>query len=67
MRLPGGKMRWNNMIDDFYKPFHTDIEHTLEKAERAKGERELGIDPKTGKKVNCPHGTLWPNGANWKC
>src|SRR3954468_6116958 len=36
-----GKMRWNNMIDDFYKPFHNNIEQTLEKAERAKGERVL--------------------------
>jgi DNA topoisomerase-1 len=46
-----GKMQWNNMIDDFYKPFHKDIEHTLETAERAKGERELGVEPETGKKV----------------
>ncbi|MFX8887204.1 DNA topoisomerase, partial [Acinetobacter baumannii] len=46
-----GKIQWNNMIDEFYKPFHDTIEHTLENAERAKGERELGIDPQTGKKV----------------
>jgi DNA topoisomerase-1 len=38
------------MIDGFYKPFHETIEHTLETAERAKGERELGIDEATGKK-----------------
>ncbi len=55
-----GKMKWNNMIDDFYKPFHTDIEHTLEKAERAKGERELGIDPQTGKKVIARMGRYGP-------
>lgn len=46
-----GKIQWNKMIDNFYQPFHVDIEHTLENAERAKGERELGIDPGTGKKV----------------
>ncbi|OIR13299.1 DNA topoisomerase 1 [mine drainage metagenome] len=46
-----GKMQWNKMIDDFYKPFHVGIEHTLENAERAKGERELGIDAASGKKV----------------
>lgn len=46
-----GKKKWNNMIDNFYKPFHETIEHTLENADRAKGERELGIEEATGKKV----------------
>jgi DNA topoisomerase-1 len=55
-----GKMRWNNMIDGFYKPFHNTIEQTLEKAERAKGERELGIDPETGKKVIARMGRFGP-------
>jgi len=48
------------MIDDFYKPFHIGIEHTLENAERAKGERELGIDPITGKKVIARMGRYGP-------
>jgi DNA topoisomerase-1 len=46
-----GKIQWNKMIRNFYEPFHENIEHTLENAERAKGERELGIDPESGKKV----------------
>nr|MCU0322904.1 DNA topoisomerase [Chitinophagaceae bacterium] len=46
-----GKTKWSSMIDGFYKPFHENIEHTLENAERAKGERELGIDEATGKKI----------------
>src|SRR5690606_29634850 len=25
-----GKLKWNSMIDNFYKPFHNDIEVTLE-------------------------------------
>ena len=49
--IAGGKMKWSTMIDGFYKPFHETIEHTLETAERAKGERELGIDEITGKRV----------------
>jgi len=49
--IADGKMQWGNMIDGFYKPFHENIEHTLENAERAKGERELGVDETTGKKV----------------
>ncbi|MGC8750226.1 type I DNA topoisomerase [Hydrotalea sp.] len=46
-----GRIQWNKMIQNFYEPFHENIEHTLENAERAKGERELGIDPESGKKV----------------
>ncbi|WP_298389970.1 type I DNA topoisomerase [Hydrotalea sp.] len=46
-----GKIQWNKMIGNFYQPFHEDIEHTIENAERAKGERELGADPESGKKV----------------
>jgi DNA topoisomerase-1 len=49
--IADGKMQWGSMIDGFYKPFHENIEHTLENAERAKGERELGVDEATGKKV----------------
>jgi len=55
-----GKMKWNSMIDDFYKPFHNTIEVTLETAERAKGERELGVDPQTGKKVIARMGRFGP-------
>ena len=55
-----GKMKWSNMIDGFYKPFHETIEHTLENAERAKGERELGMDEATGKKVIARMGRYGP-------
>jgi DNA topoisomerase-1 len=55
-----GRMKWSNMIDGFYKPFHETIEHTLENAERAKGERELGTDAATGKKVIARMGRYGP-------
>jgi len=55
-----GKTRWSNMIDEFYKPFHNTIEVTLETAERAKGERELGVEPETGKKVIARMGRFGP-------
>jgi DNA topoisomerase-1 len=58
--IAGGKIVWSNMIDGFYKPFHSTIEHTLETAERAKGERELGIDEVTGKKVIARMGRYGP-------
>jgi len=49
--VAAGKMKWHDMIDDFYLPFKKDVENTIENAERIKGERELGIDPQSGKKV----------------
>jgi len=55
-----GKMRWNAMLDDFYVPFKKDVQNTLDNAERIKGERELGIDPPTGKKVVARMGRYGP-------
>jgi len=46
-----GKLKWNEMIKDFYKPFKKDVDKTIETAERIKGERELGTDPESGKPV----------------
>lgn len=55
-----GKLKYSKMLEDFYKPFHETIDHTLENAERAKGERELGFDPVTGKKVIARMGRYGP-------
>jgi DNA topoisomerase I len=46
-----GQKKWNKMIEEFYTPFHKNIEYTLEHADRASGERALGIDPESGKEV----------------
>ncbi|MCC6815607.1 MAG: type I DNA topoisomerase [Saprospiraceae bacterium] len=46
-----GKRNWIKMLDEFYWPFHKDVEKVLETGERAKGRRDLGIDPNTGRKV----------------
>jgi DNA topoisomerase-1 len=55
-----GKMVWSKMIDDFYNPFKKDVENTIENAERIKGERELGIDAPSGKKVIARMGRYGP-------
>ncbi|MBS1664540.1 MAG: type I DNA topoisomerase [Bacteroidetes bacterium] len=55
-----GKMQWNKMIDDFYNPFKKDVDNTIENAERIKGERELGVDPQSGKKVIARMGRYGP-------
>lgn len=55
-----GMLKWNKMIEQFYKPFHKDVEKTLEVSERASGERELGIDPVSGKRVIARIGRFGP-------
>lgn len=55
-----GKMKWNEMLKDFYKPFKKDVENTIETAERIKGERELGTDPESGKPVVARMGRYGP-------
>ncbi len=55
-----GKMKWNEMIHDFYDPFKKDVEKTIETAERIKGERELGTDPESGKPVVARMGRYGP-------
>src|SRR5438477_1325157 len=55
-----GKMKWNDMIDDFYNPFKKDVEKTIETAERVKGERELGTDPISGKPIVARMGRFGP-------
>ncbi len=55
-----GKMKWHKMIDDFYNPFKKDVEKTIETAERISGEKELGIDPISGKPVIARMGRYGP-------
>ncbi|HSV11499.1 MAG TPA: type I DNA topoisomerase [Hanamia sp.] len=59
-KIAEGNLQWNKMVGEFYKPFHQSVEHTLENAERAKGERELGIDSESGKPVIARMGRYGP-------
>jgi len=47
-----GNLQWGKMIKKFYGPFHKLVEKTEKHSERATGERILGEDPKTGKKIS---------------
>lgn len=55
-----GKVQWTSMIHDFYEKFHHTVEDVQENADRATGERELGIDPVSGKKVHARIGRFGP-------
>ncbi|WP_372773948.1 type I DNA topoisomerase [Mangrovibacterium sp.] len=58
--IADGKRVWNEVIDEFYKPFHQHIENALEVSERTNGERQLGIDPKTNLPVSVKIGRYGP-------
>ena len=47
-RIADGEMEWNNVIKDFYGPFHTTVTETMSNREYSNVSRELGIDPKDG-------------------
>lgn len=55
-----GKVKWNKMVDDFYQPFKKEVVDTMENAQRISGERELGVDSATGKKVIARMGRFGP-------
>lgn len=55
-----GQKKWNKMIEEFYTPFHKQIEDTLENADRASGERALGNDPESGRPVIARIGKFGP-------
>lgn len=55
-----GNEKWTSMIGGFYEKFHTNVEKVEETAERATGERELGVDPKSGKPVFARIGRFGP-------
>ena len=55
-----GKLQWQEMMKRFYTPFHTNVADTMLQAQRASGERELGIDPVSGKLVIARIGRFGP-------
>ncbi|AFK05188.1 DNA topoisomerase I [Emticicia oligotrophica DSM 17448] len=54
-----GKAQWQTIISNFYKDFHHKIEQASD-VKSTQGSRELGIDPKTGKKVSVKMGKFGP-------
>jgi len=55
-----GLKEWTLMLKNFYGPFHQEVETTIATADRASHERELGIDPESGKKVTTRVGKFGP-------
>ena len=60
-RIAEGDEQWTTMMKNFYKKFEPTVEKTLNaRQERKAGERQLGIDPKTGKPVFVKIGRFGP-------
>ena len=60
-KIAEGKAKWSTMIKKFYKEFDPVVERTMNiRAEHKAGERELGIDPKTGRPVFVKIGRFGP-------
>lgn len=59
--IADGEMVWTEAIDKFYKMFHPIVEQVAAvRTEHKVGERELGIDPKSGKPVFVKIGRFGP-------
>lgn len=58
--IADGKMEWTKMLKDFYKPFHKNVEKTIDNSERASGERLLGKDPVSKKDIIVRIGRFGP-------
>ena len=58
--IANGMKEWNEMIREFYGPFHDKVEDTLKNSERVKGERLLGTDPKSGRNIYVKLGRYGP-------
>jgi len=58
--IAAGKIKWNKMIREFYDPFIKKVKHTIQNSGKFSGERLLGTDPKSGKKVYAKIGRFGP-------
>ena len=55
-----GKKKWNEMIQNFYGDFHLTVRNVIGTAQKALGERNLGVDPVSGKNVFVRIGPFGP-------
>ncbi len=60
-KIAEGRAKWTSMIKKFYKDFDPVVEQTMNiRSEHKAGERELGIDPKSGRPVAVKIGRYGP-------
>ncbi len=59
-KIAEGEKEWDNMLEEFYGPFHKRVSSTLKEADRKTGVRELGTDPGSGEPVYAKMGRFGP-------
>ena len=59
-KIANGDKNWTNILKEFYGTFHPNVEDVKENAERESGERLLGTDPVSGRKVIVRLGKFGP-------
>jgi DNA topoisomerase-1 len=59
-KIADGDMIWNNVISEFYGPFHERIQETLSNKEYNNVSRNLGVDPKDGEPLVARFGQYGP-------
>ena len=55
-----GNVNWEKMMQEFYNTFHPNVIEVEANAERESGERILGNDPKSGRKISVRLGKFGP-------
>ena len=59
-KIAEGKLEWTKNIDGFYTQFHPNVEEAMHSTGKKAGERELGIDPVSGRPVFVKIGRFGP-------
>ena len=59
-QIADGQMQWNSVINEFYAPFHTQIQGALSNREYNNVSREIGVDPSDGQILVARFGQYGP-------
>ena len=59
-KIAEGKLEWTKNIDGFYTKFHPNVEEAMHSTGKKAGERELGLDPVSGRPVFVKIGRFGP-------
>ena len=59
-QIAGGKKTWNEVISEFYSPFHHKVDEALSNRQYGHMERQIGIDPSDGQMITARLGQYGP-------
>lgn len=59
-RIASGKVVWNKFIDNFYGPFHKEVDNSLSDTGHSNAQRVIGTDPASGKVIIARIGKFGP-------